>query len=832
MLMDSRQPSRPITGTEVLVGVADSQWPLTNPHALLPGDIILRVGDSDSSRSAYAPFEDGINGVRRAVLSWALRDEQKQNRVPLQVHRGNSRLNIWPRVTPAAAAEAEAAEASAAGTAREGDSYDGSYDCAATASFETDSYRLAGTFGTDCSYDAGENLLEGVVLSEGRHALFAPLAAWTEESILRLERIKAYGALTNHKPRPVEKEEQRNRRGDLYSRLPPASVRAHRAAGIGCCFAGGAVEGEGEEEEREDLGAWTRLQAVNVRAECGGAEEAEEWRNQAEGSLPAREAVGKLAEGIARLRMGWARARDAGGEAGGDRAPLLAHAPHPAEGYREGVIGVQIGGRRGDERLSRVGVCTTRDAEEPSSNPSFGGIEPAVDNELSNFADSASARMFCGTRGATIATSALGGCRRAVPGAPQVVLPHLYSRLAASGEYFTGEGWDRLDGGEECIEEEEGERGAVGGDEYWGERAEGVVAGCGGPGAAGAAAVAAAAAAAAAGAAAGGTCDSGPMPEDACDLGSRTRPSSPTHRTSSPAASTVAAAAGTAAAAAAAAAGTAAKAEGVERQGRLWAGRAAAAPAAATSSPVLKVRRHCIAEVAEKDDSGGSSKGLGGTGPASLFTILVMPAESGGKKESRRFFDVNHTIDRALRWFSSVRASGAALELMNAQTEVLPVRLGGMDGDKLAKMAQYGKWTVKTNDEQRGDHISVLRAVRLWLVPESEVELTLVLASGGVNNAACPPDWGLLLEQTPEGVVHVVGVRGGSPADKGGVAMLLRMARAKKRLLLLSRLQGQVLLPAVIANGQIDCADVEALQEQLVLQAHLPSIPLRLTFAL
>ncbi|GJP29961.1 hypothetical protein CLOM_g21421 [Closterium sp. NIES-68] len=169
---------------------------------------------------------------------------------------------------------------------------------------------------------------------------------------------------------------------------------------------------------------------------------------------------------------------------------------------------------------------------------------------------------------------------------------------------------------------------------------------------------------------------------------------------------------------------------------------------------------------------------------------------------------------------------------MNAQTEVLPVRLGGMDGDKLAKMAQYGKWTVKTNDEQRGDHISVLRAVRLWLVPESEVELTLVLASGGVNNAACPPDWGLLLEQTPEGVVHVVGVRGGSPADKGGVAMLLRMARAKKRLLLLSRLQGQVLLPAVIANGQIDCADVEALQEQLVLQAHLPSIPLRLTFAL
>ncbi|GJP31075.1 hypothetical protein CLOM_g9020 [Closterium sp. NIES-68] len=195
--------------------------------------------------------------------------------------------------------------------------------------------------------------------------------------------------------------------------------------------------------------------------------------------------------------MGWARARDAGGRRVATERRFW-RMRRTQRGYREGVIGVQIGGRRGDERLSRVGVCTTRDAEEPSSNPSFGGIEPAVDNELSNFADSASARMFCGTRGATIATSALGGCRRAVPGAPQVVLPHLYSRLAASGEYFTGEGWDRLDGGEECIEEEEGERGAVGGDEYWGERAEGVVAGCGGPGAAGAAAVAAAAAAAAA----------------------------------------------------------------------------------------------------------------------------------------------------------------------------------------------------------------------------------------------------------------------------------------------------------------------------------------------
>ncbi|CAI5509107.1 unnamed protein product [Closterium sp. Naga37s-1] len=657
-----------------------------------------------------------------------------------------SRLDIWARVTPAAAAEAAAADAAAAEAAQGDVSLDGSYDDI-TASFGAASYRLAGTFETDCSYDAGENLLEGVVLSEGRHALFAPLAAWTEESILRLERIKAYGALRNNKPRPVEKEEQRNkeqrnRRGnDLYSKLPSASVRARRAAGIGCCFAGGA--GYGEEAEDGE-----------------GAED----------SLPAREAVGKLAEGIARLRMGWARARDGAEEAEGVRAPLLAHAVLPAE---RGDVITQDGGRGKDERLNRDGADMLRDARiagEPSSNSRHNEIEPAdtpAAHKSSNFTASDTGASY-GTRSTTAATSA---------GEPRVVLPHLYSKVPVSGEGGSGAGWGRWEDGETCLQEEE-----EGDDGYWRERADDAAA-AGDAGDAGAA-----------GAATGGSAS--PTLEEARDMGARTRPSSPTHHTTSPAASTM------------------------------------PATDAAAPGTVLKVRRHCIAEAAEKDDSGGSSKGLDGSGPASLFTILIMPAESGGKKESRRFFDVNHTIDRALRWFASVRASGAALELMNAQTEVLPVRLGGMDGDKLAKMAQYGKWTVKTNDEQRGDHISVLRAVRLWLVPDSEVELTLVLASGGVNNAACPPDWGLLLEQTPEGVVHVVGVRGGSPAEKGGVAMLLRMARAKKRLLLLSRLQGQVLLPSVIANGQIDCADVEALQEQLVLQAHLPSIPLRLTFAL
>ncbi|CAI5953424.1 unnamed protein product [Closterium sp. NIES-64] len=774
-----------------------------------------------------------------------------------------SRLDIWARVTPAAAAEAAAADAAAAEAAQGDVSFDGSYDDT-TASFGAASYRLAGTFETDCSYDAGENLLEGVVLSEGRHALFAPLAAWTEESILRLERIKAYGALRNNKPRPVEKEEQRNkeqrnRRGnDLYSKLPSASVRARRAAGIGCCFAGGA--GYGEEAEDGE-----------------GAED----------SLPAREAVGKLAEGIARLRMGWARARDGAEEAEGVRAPLLAHAVLPAE---RGDVITQDGGRGKDERLNRDGADMLRDARiagEPSSNSRHNEIEPAdtpAAHKTSNFTASDTGASY-GTRSTTAATSA---------GEPRVVLPHLYSKVPVSGEGGSGAGWGRWEDGETCLQEEE-----EGDDGYWRERADdaGAAGDAGDAGAAGAA-----------GAATGGSAS--PTLEEARDRGARTRPSSPTHHTTSPAASTMPATD-------AAAPGTGAEGEAAEMQERLWAGRAMTAPEArlwrghasgmqavgmqaagmpavgmqaagmpavgmqaagmqaamassiatdgdtctdslpsglptflhsgclpaflpaapnlpshATPGPVLKVRRHCIAEAVEKDDSGGSSKGLGGSGPASLFTILIMPAESGGKKESRRFFDVNHTIDRALRWFASVRASGAALELMNAQTEVLPVRLGGMDGDKLAKMAQYGKWTVKTNDEQRGDHISVLRAVRLWLVPDSEVELTLVLASGGVNNAACPPDWGLLLEQTPEGVVHVVGVRGGSPAEKGGVAMLLRMARAKKRLLLLSRLQGQVLLPSVIANGQIDCADVEALQEQLVLQAHLPSIPLRLTFAL
>lgn len=176
---------------------------------------------------------------------------------------------------------------------------------------------------------------------------------------------------------------------------------------------------------------------------------------------------------------------------------------------------------------------------------------------------------------------------------------------------------------------------------------------------------------------------------------------------------------------------------------------------------------------------------------------------------------------------AGVKSSGAALELSSAQTEVLPLRLGGMDTEKLAKVAQYGKWIVKTGDSARGDHVSVLRAVRLWLVPASEVEVALSMSP---SDGSCP-DWGLQLAQTQQGIVYISSVAAGSAAEKSGVHLLLQMAEAKHGLLTVTKIQSHVVVPSMISDDGIDCVDVDAIHEQLILHAHLQT-PLHLTLAL
>eukprot|EP00475_Leptophrys_vorax_P029175 TRINITY_DN4261_c0_g1_i2.p1 TRINITY_DN4261_c0_g1~~TRINITY_DN4261_c0_g1_i2.p1 ORF type:complete len:729 (-),score=-16.71 TRINITY_DN4261_c0_g1_i2:361-2547(-) len=723
---------RRVTSSEVLVGVSDSHWPLTKPHYLFPGDIVLRVGPADATDAVLAPFDKGVRTVREAIVRLYRRGHSKDNRVLVQVLRGSSHLDIWAPIDPAITT----ASAKAGG---DGELFQSSPPDLVTLGSDDD--------GSDDVIDPGCQVLDGVILAEGRHPRFAPLAAWTEESILRAERAKAYAQLSKQKPRPVEVDDRRRPRSSRVAADGSARPRADACWG-GAGFAGGAQG-------------------------AGGAE-----------PIISPLTMGRLAEGIARLRTGWARARAA--DEGGAESAAESERAVKGDGnagaplFHESDVGGEVvpGGSWTSEESS---FLYRRSAFARAGRGAARGDDTDDDGFGSSSYDHTMTSTASGSWGFQTARSDDVG---------PVIGFHagMVGGLRSQGHHDTV----GLDGnpfgdvrGAGCSRVEEETEGG-GGD-------------------------------------AGGKLDAwAGIDGELGTTGIDTRPSSPDTAVSLPGA----------AAAAAASAGAAGSTNGTVPSGIYGVTNGALFP-----GNLLKVRRRCIPEAPPPAE--GAGKPAGSSGPASLFTILVMPAESGGRKESRRYFDLNHTIDRALRWFGSVRASGAGLELMNAQTEVLPLRLGGMDGDKLVKMAQYGKWTVKTGDEQRGDHVSVLRAVRLWLVPESEVEISLVLAGSGGRTGPngspeppCAPHWGLQLDQTPEGLVHVVGVLPVSPADKGGVAMLLRMAEAKKRLLLLTRLHGQVLVPTVMANGEIDCADVEALQEQLVLQAHLPSAPLRLTFAL
>eukprot|EP00850_Spirogloea_muscicola_P018009 SM000160S02550 [mRNA] locus=s160:236612:239248:+ [translate_table: standard] len=233
----------------------------------------------------------------------------------------------------------------------------------------------------------------------------------------------------------------------------------------------------------------------------------------------------------------------------------------------------------------------------------------------------------------------------------------------------------------------------------------------------------------------------------------------------------------------------------------------------------MEIRRHRLSECASTQNQAldTNQPGIG----SCIFTTVVMPQAVPGQSSEHRLCDLNHTVQRATEWLAAARAAGVPLRMLNIQAETIPVRSSTMHGERLDKLALHGRWTLQSGDCHKHERICVLRAVRLWLAAELEVEVKLEAASGGT--------WGLHLAQGLQGFFHIQSITPGSPGSQ--LEELFETARASGRVLTITRVERTILVPAMLVEGEIDCANLEDVEGKLALLA-AAGWPLYLTMAL
>jgi hypothetical protein len=209
---------------------------------------------------------------------------------------------------------------------------------------------------------------------------------------------------------------------------------------------------------------------------------------------------------------------------------------------------------------------------------------------------------------------------------------------------------------------------------------------------------------------------------------------------------------------------------------------------------------------------------------ASCFlSMLLLPKASDAS--NRRYNSLEDTLARADTWLLSSQASGVPILFMNVQTEALLTKISGEMALSTVNMSSLSDLAVMANaslygfEDYHGVDIGVVRAVRLWYAPAAgEAALELRLRPGDTR-------LGFAISRTEEGFIYVSSVaEEGTPGVASALSGLLelhRAARRASRMLVLSRVGGEKVLPWMVStSGQVKCFDTVSLSQKLSLHRH------------
>jgi len=209
---------------------------------------------------------------------------------------------------------------------------------------------------------------------------------------------------------------------------------------------------------------------------------------------------------------------------------------------------------------------------------------------------------------------------------------------------------------------------------------------------------------------------------------------------------------------------------------------------------------------------------------ASCFlSLLLLPKATD--VSNTRYSSLEDTLARADAWLRSSQASGVPIVFMNVQTEALLTKISGktalstVNMGSLSDLAGMANASLYGFEDYHGVDIGVVRAVRLWYTAAAgEAALELRLRPGDTR-------LGFAISRTEEGFIYVSSVaEEGTPgvaSARSGLLELHRAARAASKLLVVSRVGGEKVLPWMASTaGDVKCFDTVSLSQKLSLHRH------------
>ncbi|KAJ7980748.1 Cobyric acid synthase [Quillaja saponaria] len=207
---------------------------------------------------------------------------------------------------------------------------------------------------------------------------------------------------------------------------------------------------------------------------------------------------------------------------------------------------------------------------------------------------------------------------------------------------------------------------------------------------------------------------------------------------------------------------------------------------------------------------------------SNFLSILFLPKASD--RVASRYNDLEDTLARANAWLHASQACGVPIVFMNVQTESLLTKISGetasstVNAGSLSDLSNLANASLYGFEDYHGVDIGVVRAVRLWYAPiVAELCVEIKLKEGDTK-------LGFAISRTEEGFIFISSVIDGNendPAKRSGLSSLYRVATDASKLLVVSRVSNQKVLPWMVSStGAIRCYDTVSLSQKLSLHRH------------
>ncbi|KAF8675562.1 hypothetical protein HU200_047630 [Digitaria exilis] len=206
-----------------------------------------------------------------------------------------------------------------------------------------------------------------------------------------------------------------------------------------------------------------------------------------------------------------------------------------------------------------------------------------------------------------------------------------------------------------------------------------------------------------------------------------------------------------------------------------------------------------------------------------FLSLLLLPLAAD--ESQTRYLCLEDTLARADAWLMSSQSSGVPILHKDVQVEPLLTKISGdtalstVNMGSLGDLANVATMSLYGFEDYHGVDIGVVRAVRLWYAPVAgELALEIKLQPGDTR-------LGFAISRTEEGFIYVSSVADestpGVASTRSGLLELYRRARRASRLLVVSRVGREKVLPwAVSATGDVRCSDTVSLSQLLSLHRH------------